>query len=61
MDNKRKRVVVTGGLGFIGQNLVPILAKEGYFPLVIDFLDPSGIKSGAEVSRRSCEFISGAE
>jgi len=43
MDNKRKRVVVTGGLGFIGQNLVPILAKEGYFPLVIDFLDPSGI------------------
>ncbi|MEY3149786.1 MAG: hypothetical protein RLY92_11, partial [Chloroflexota bacterium] len=41
-----RRVLVTGGLGFIGSNLVHALAEVGAAVLVLDSLDP---RSGGQV------------
>lgn len=37
-----KKIIVTGGLGFIGSNLVHELCKKNYFVIVIDKLNYSG-------------------
>ena len=34
---KKKNIFVTGGLGFIGSNLVELLLTKGYKVIVIDF------------------------
>lgn len=44
MNNKRKKVVVTGGAGFIGSHLAATLLTEGYTVNVVDNL--SGGKRG---------------
>ncbi len=33
-----KQIVITGGLGFIGQHLIKWLIKDGFFPIIIDNL-----------------------
>lgn len=32
----RSNVLVTGGLGFIGSHFVKLLAREGYYPVILD-------------------------
>ena len=38
----KKKIIVTGGLGFIGSNLVKLLTKKGYKVFVIDKLTYAG-------------------
>jgi len=38
MGNKRKKVIVTGGAGFIGSNLVDALVERGFDVHIIDNL-----------------------
>lgn len=40
MDNKSRKILVTGGAGFIGSHLVDRLVKEGYAVRVLDSLSP---------------------
>lgn len=60
-----KRVLVTGGAGFIGSNLVDRLSHEGYSIIVIDNLskqihgeDPD-LSSTYKSIKGKCEFIKG--
>ena len=48
-----KRVLVTGGLGFIGSNLVKRLVKEGYKVEVVDDLSSGSIDSISELKVRN--------
>ncbi len=43
MDNKDYRILVTGGLGFIGSHTVVELVKEGYQVFILDNLFNSSI------------------
>ena len=41
--NKRMKILVTGGLGFIGSHTVVELQNEGFEVIIIDNLDNSSI------------------
>src|SRR3989344_2841401 len=55
-DKKKKKVVVTGGAGFIGTNLVKSLLKEGYSVHVLD-----NYSAGKKLERfqEGAEYIEG--
>ena len=40
-----KKVLVTGGAGFIGSNLIPLLIEKGYFVTVLDNLSSGKIEN----------------
>ena len=55
---KFKTVIVTGGYGFIGSNLVKYLIKKNYFVINIDKLSYSAnlYNSGQPAKRNSTNF-----
>lgn len=56
-----QRILVTGGCGFIGSNIVRRLVTEGYHTIVIDDLS-SGKKEYISdcLKKENCEFIEGS-
>ncbi|MBU1131511.1 SDR family oxidoreductase [Patescibacteria group bacterium] len=57
--NKKEKVLVTGGAGFIGSNIVGELLKQGYQVSVIDNLI-TGKKENLEPYLSSIKFIQGS-
>ena len=49
MDSKKKKVIVTGGSGFIGSHLVDLLVEDGYEVNVVDIKDPTEDRRNKEV------------
>jgi len=43
--NMKKQVVITGGLGFIGQHLVTRLIQEGFYPIIVDNLSTGRLET----------------
>jgi UDP-glucose 4-epimerase len=55
-----KKVLVTGGAGFIGSNLIPLLIEKGYFVTVLDNLSSGKIENLNRVKNNpNFKFISG--
>ncbi len=58
---KQKKVVITGGAGFIGSNLVKHLVKEKNHVVVIDDLSTGYLKNIQDlVERRKIDFVKGS-
>lgn len=49
---KKKNIFVTGGLGFIGSNLVKLLLTKGYKVIVIDFMGIGSNKKNLEKHKK---------
>lgn len=56
-----RQILITGGAGFIGSHLAPILAANGYLVKVIDNLSPQIHGENASIpnwlAEHNCEFI----
>lgn len=59
MKNKHKRILVTGGAGYIGTTLVPMLLEEGYTVRVLDSLLFGGQGLLPNFPHSNFEFIKG--
>jgi UDP-glucose 4-epimerase len=55
-DNNNQ-IIITGGAGFIGINLVKKLIKLGYFPIIIDNLSNSNISELKNIPKNSYYLI----
>ena len=59
---KKKRILVTGGAGFIGSHIVEALVRRGHNVRVLDNLEPQVHGEGAEIPEyigQDVEFIKG--
>ena len=58
---KSKKVVVTGGAGFIGSHLAEELARRGYYAIILDDLSTGKMENIEELLKSSnVEFIKGS-
>ncbi|MDD3679230.1 MAG: UDP-glucose 4-epimerase GalE [Patescibacteria group bacterium] len=48
MNNKKKKILVTGGAGYIGSITVQVLKKEGFEPIIFDSLETGHKESVAQ-------------
>jgi UDP-glucose 4-epimerase len=51
MKNKPNRILVTGGLGFIGSHTVSVLCEKGYDPIIVDDLSNSSREVHARLEK----------
>ena len=54
-----KKVIVTGGSGFIGSNLVKFLLKKNYYVINIDKLSKKRFTEGYQFNDLYSDFIKG--
>ena len=54
MGKKVMRVLVAGGAGYIGSNMVAMLSAEGFEPIVFD-----NLRTGHKVAVQGAEFVNG--
>lgn len=57
VKNNKKQIIVTGGVGFIGINLVIELIRFGYFPIIIDNFSNSNIFQLQTISKNNYFLI----
>jgi len=58
---KSKRVVITGGAGFIGSHLAEELARRGYYTIILDNLSSGKIENIRNLLKNdNVEFIQGS-
>lgn len=58
---KDKRVIVTGGAGFIGSHLAEKLVRGGYYTIILDDLSTGKMENIEELSKNNnVEFIRGS-
>lgn len=55
-DSNKKRILVTGGLGFVGHHLIKKLIAKNYFPVIVDNLSHSSFDSLFGVSKEKYFF-----
>lgn len=53
----KKNILVTGGAGGIGQEIVKIFVKNNYFVHFIDIDDTNGILLEQEIGQEKCKYI----
>lgn len=53
----KKQIIITGGLGFIGQHLVKRLIKEKFYPIIIDDLSVGKLENLKTLPKSKYTFI----
>ena len=57
--SKRKKILITGGAGYIGSVLTPLLLKKGYFVKVVDALILNQKPPAIDSNSNNFEFVKG--
>ncbi|MEK9135147.1 MAG: GDP-mannose 4,6-dehydratase [Patescibacteria group bacterium] len=53
----KKQIIITGGLGFLGQHLIKRLIREGFYPIIIDDLSVGKLETLKQFPKSKFTFI----